>query len=228
MEDVIRIDCFSDSLKHRVSTIYVKEPCTNLPDDFIQLDKGTRILITNDTWSSSLSMGSPWTIILQKPEAVEWSLLLSMIVHLRAPRLLVVDLGVALPLRFLSTLVSRGLESIDTTIMLYRSLSSPEHPVCSHVCFLPPVLDAPSQGRIISITTALWNVTSNTSTPTTAEQIAKVYQELGPKGMWMVLQMTSIPSLHWYQPGAQDDAEFLTRFKNLSKTLAGLFAAISR
>lgn len=228
MEDVIRIDCFNDSLKHRVSTIYIKETCINSPDEFVSIDKGTRILITNDTWSSSLSIGSQWTIILQKPETNEWSLLLSMIIHLKAPRLLVVDLGVVLPQRFLATIVSRGLENIDTTILLYRSLASPEHPVCSHNCFLPPAADMASHGRIVSIATALWNASSGGSLPTTTEQITKVYQELGPKGMWMVLQMSSTPSLHWYQPGDQDDAEFLIRFKNLSKTLAGLFSAISR
>lgn len=225
MEDVLRIDCFSDTLKHRVSTIYVKELSTNSPADFIVHERGSRILVCNET--SPLAIGSEWTLIFQKPEATEWSLLLSMLTHLRAPRLLVVDTGVVLPPRLLSTLVSRGLAAIDTTVLLYRALDSLEQPVCSHVCFLPPVADSLTASRIVSIATALWNI-GNGSGATTSEQIAKVYQELGPKGMWMVLQIASVPSMHWYQPGARDEEDFMLRFKSLSRTLGALFSAIGR
>lgn len=245
MEDVIRVDCFTESIIHKVSTIYVKEPLIHSPEDFITGQTwGSKILITSDILASPLLLIN-WSWIVQHPEALDWNVVISILQHLKAPRLFVIASNVTLPARMIQTLVSRGLESIDTSVIIYRSIYSPEQPISSHICFLPPVSDTQLQTRIMSITHTLMvsAVGATAGSAINMEPVVKVYQELVQKNMWMAIQLTpstagvisdffkrtpTIPTLHWFQPGATlDEINIIDKFKQISKTLAGFFASLA-
>jgi len=233
MEDIINVDCFSDkTIPHRVIAIYVKEPIALLPEELVDLSGwGTRIFITAGYLGSSLAF-SPWTWVIQKPDTTDWSVLLSILPHLKAPRLIAIDSNIPLPPRFIQTLATKGLDALDCTVFLYRSLLSAEQPVFAHICLLPPDMGI-FRSRIIQIAQALWTKAVGNGQ---AESVAKVYQELADKGMWLAVQLVpetvgifqrSMPSLFWFQSGGNDDdMTVISRFRNISKGLSGLFTAL--
>lgn len=243
MEDVIRVDCFTDSIVHKVSTIYVKEPLVHPPEDYILGQTwGSKIFITADLLSSPLAFIN-WSWIIQKPDIIDWNLIISILQHLKSPRLLVIASNIVLPSKMISTLASRGLESLDTSVIIYRSLYSPEQPISTHVCFLPPTNDPQLQTRIMAITHSIMVNAVGTTTGINMEPVIKVYQELVQKNMWMAIQLTypstgiisdffkrtpTLPTLHWFQPGSSfDETNFIEKFKQISKTLTGFFASLA-
>uniref|UniRef100_A0A6C0AMV0 Uncharacterized protein n=1 Tax=viral metagenome TaxID=1070528 RepID=A0A6C0AMV0_9ZZZZ len=211
----ISLEAFDENLRGRISQWILSSPeICSLPNGFYdQLISGsapfqTNILLLSKKDSKAWHLAFPWEITFVPESQTDWSLLLSILQHLKSPILVVTSPKLNVPQAFWQKAMSNP--KVPTFICLKDISSDSQQTVLPHAIFFPR-LDLLTDTQFIKATTGLGNNPAIQQLIQTLD-LRSIYRELRGSGASLCLTMIDSRS------GTQSPVQLIGSMPNYNAT----------
>ena len=189
----ISLEAFDANLRGKISQwILPSEETCSLPNGFIdQLISGsaafqTSILLLSKQDSKAWHLAYPWEMTFVPESSTDWSLLLSILPHLKGPQLIVTSPKLQVPLAFWQKAMTLGQGKTPTFVSLKYISDSTTGNLLPHSIFFPK-LDLITDTQFIKIP-SIFPVAVQTSIKDL--DLRSIYRELRGSGASLCLSLT--------------------------------------